>query len=53
LISWFWRKASASTAEITELARRHIEETAARISDPEIRRSYINDVPAHARMRLE
>jgi tetratricopeptide (TPR) repeat protein len=42
----------ASTTEITELARRHIEETAARISDPEIRSSYINDVPAHARLRV-
>jgi tetratricopeptide (TPR) repeat protein len=42
-----------ATAEIEELARRHIQETAARISDPEVRRSYINDVPAHTRLRLE
>jgi class 3 adenylate cyclase/tetratricopeptide (TPR) repeat protein len=36
-----------SASEVTDLARRHIDETAARIADPERRRSYVEDVAAN------
>ncbi|HEX2360568.1 MAG TPA: adenylate/guanylate cyclase domain-containing protein [Jiangellaceae bacterium] len=34
-------------ADVTELARRHLAETAGRMTDPEMRRGYLNDVAAH------
>ncbi|CAN5443336.1 MAG: ATP-binding protein [Acidimicrobiia bacterium] len=36
-----------SAAELTAMARRHLDETAGRISDPEVRRAYLENVPAN------
>jgi hypothetical protein len=33
--------------EVTEIARRHLSETAQRLSDPQVRRSYLENVAAH------
>ena len=37
-------------AQLTDLARRHLAETSDKIENPEVRRSYLNDVAAHRRM---
>ena len=34
-------------ADLIELARRHLAETAAKMAKPQVRRSYLNDVAAH------
>jgi tetratricopeptide (TPR) repeat protein len=38
---------AATAADLVALAREHIEETASRLSDPEVRRSYREKVAAH------
>ena len=42
-----------SASEVTDLARRHIDETAARIADLEMRRSYVEDVAANRMVTRE
>ena len=37
-------------ADLIELARRHLAETANKIANPDVRRSYLNDVAAHRRI---
>ena len=38
---------AAAAADVTEMAREHIEETSSRLGDPQVRRSYRENVAAH------